>query len=197
MLRFFEEQQVFSSCFPSRRPPSAPEAVHLSRGEFGNDTILLVASLLDGGYAIVLWTRSSGKVSVIAAEELGLSTRSRRLFPDGQIDPAAVVLGNRLGGQASVRLEGFGNREFDFISGRYVGQTFGGKALETKPKNFLNPSRRTQIRKTIEAAKATDRLPLFNFEGVIPHPEIVSFICRNADRLNIKPVITNITPKPR
>ena len=125
------------------------------------------------------------------------SNGGRFIFPDGQVDPAATVLGNKFGGQASVRIQGFGNREFDFISGRYVGQTFGGTTYSAKPKNFLSVSRREQIRQTIEAAKATGRQPLFNFEGGKPHQEVLDFISRNAERRCVTPKITNITPGPQ
>jgi len=126
-----------------------------------------------------------------------LVSQGRRITPDGQIDPAATILGNRFGGQASVRLEGFGNREFDFISGRFVGQTFGGKNIANNAKNFLSKSRRTQIRETLRDAQETGRQPLFNFEGVTPQADILSFINRNAQRVGVTPKITNIVPVPR
>ncbi|MGH2351841.1 MAG: hypothetical protein ACRDJN_09545, partial [Chloroflexota bacterium] len=47
------------------------------------------------------------------------------LAPTGDVGPAAQALANRIGGQASVRIAGFGNREFDAISDRYVAQTTG------------------------------------------------------------------------
>lgn len=119
---------------------------------------------------------------------------SGSIISDGQIDHAATMLGNRFGGQASVRLKGFGNREFDFISNRYVGQTFGGSTFALKLQNFLSKSRRAQIRQTMEAAKANGRTPLFNFEGGLPHADVLDFISRNAERIGVTPRITNFAP---
>ncbi len=137
---------------------------------------------------------------VDALEETGLPThrapKLRKITPTGDIDPQATLLGNKFGGQASVKLEGFGNREFDFISSRYVGQSFGGEAVATKPNNFLTKARKAQIRETIRAARETGRRPLFNFEGVQPHEEVIDFIRRNCDRMGIEPVLTNIVPRP-
>ena len=103
---------------------------------------------------------------------------------------------NKFGGQACVRIRGFGNREFDFVSGRYIGQTFGGQAMSLSPKNFLSKARRNQIRETMKAAQQTGRQPLFNFEGVSPHREVLDFINRNAARIGVTPKITDIEANP-
>lgn len=135
-----------------------------------------------------------GDLAENSADGAAKGTLTGNIIPDGQVDPAATMLGNRFGGQASVRLKGFGNREFDFISDRYVGQTFGGDTFVLKPKNFLSKSRRNQIRETMEAAKAYNRSPLFNFEGGPPHPDVLEFINRNAERIGITPKITYFIP---
>jgi hypothetical protein len=109
----------------------------------------------------------------------------------GDIDPAADALAARIGGQSSVRIEGFGNREFDAISDTLVGQAFGPSAsgeaptFVRNPANFLSASRRTQIRETLRAARETGRGALFEFEGGIPHDDVLSFIERNAERQGV------------
>ena len=157
--------------------------------------IELLASAFTAGTSRAV-TRLKTRGVPSAAPNPGVG-QGRRVIPDGQIDPAATILGNRFGGQASVRLKGFGNREFDFISERYVGQTFGGQNIANNAKNFLSKNRRTQIRETLRAASETGRQPLFNFEGVTPHADILDFINRNAQRAGVTPKITNIVPVPQ
>lgn len=105
-------------------------------------------------------------------------------MPTGDIDIAATALARRLGGRASVAIEGFGGREFDVVSREYVGQTFGGASALLRPDNFLNKSRREQIRVTLEAAKATGRKALFEFRNGV-HNDVLDFIRRNAERIGV------------
>jgi RHS repeat-associated protein len=117
----------------------------------------------------------------------GLAGAAPRITPTGDIDPAAMALARRLGGQASVAIEGFA-REFDAVSGQYVAQTFGGRSALLKPGNFLSSSRREQIRATLQAAKATGRKAYFEFtDGV--HDDVIQFIRRNAERVGVEYVI--------
>ena len=108
-----------------------------------------------------------------------------RIAPTGDIDAAATALAQRLGGRASVAIDGFGPREFDAVSDIYVGQTFGGTSALLKPDNFLSSSRREQIRVTLEAAKATGRKALFEFRNGV-HDDVLDFISRNANRIGVK-----------
>ena len=148
----------------------------------------------------LLWTTIGGAASLAERDHFGPSSFaakggvSGRFTPSGDVDHAANMIGNRFGGQASVHIKGFGNREFDFVSSKYVGQTFGGDNFMLSPKNFLSKSRRSQIRQTMEAAKGNDRSPLFNFEGGAPHADVLDFINRNAERIGVTPVITNFSP---
>jgi hypothetical protein len=121
----------------------------------------------------------------------GFPSPIRRLTPTNDIDPAAKALADRFGGQPSVKIEGFGNREFDMVSDQFVGQAFGPKtpgkaaAFEVNAKNFLNKSRRTQIRATLEAAQVTQRQALFEFSGGKPSQAVLDFIQRNAQRQGV------------
>ncbi|MCC7124599.1 MAG: hypothetical protein IT178_07110 [Acidobacteria bacterium] len=105
-----------------------------------------------------------------------------RISSTGDIDAAATALAQRLGGRASVAIEGFAGREFDVVSQQYVGQTFGGASALLKPDNFLSSSRREQIRATLTAAKATGRKALFEFRNGV-HDDVLDFIRRNAERI--------------
>jgi len=60
--------------------------------------------------------------------------------PTGDVDPAAQRLAQRIGGQPSVCLEGFGNREFDAVSDTMIAQTTSARSAAMRPKNFLNKS---------------------------------------------------------
>lgn len=108
-----------------------------------------------------------------------------RLVPTGDIDKAAVSLASKLGGQASVMIEGFGNREFDVVSSKFIAQTFSGTSALTKPDNFLSKSRKAQIRETLKAAKATGRQAYFQFTNGA-HQEVLDFIQRNAERVGVE-----------
>ena len=118
---------------------------------------------------------------------------ARKIVPTGDVDPAAKALADQLGGNAkhSVRIEGFGNREFDVVTDDFVAQAFGpagpGKVptFVSKPKNFLSKSRRTQIRETLRAASETDRAALFEFTGGTPDAAVLDFIRRNAERTDV------------
>ncbi len=110
---------------------------------------------------------------------------SRKVTPTGDIDAGADALAKRIGGQASVKIEGFGNREFDAVSARFIGQAFSGESFVVKPKNFLSKSRRRQIRETLSAAGETGREVIFEFTGGKPHQEVLDFINRNAERARV------------
>jgi hypothetical protein len=107
------------------------------------------------------------------------------LQPTGDIDAAARALAARIGGQPSVRLPGFGSREFDAVSDRYVAQTTGAMSATLRPRNFLTRERRTQFRVTMEAARATGRMALFEFTGGAPAQHVIDFIMRNALRIGV------------
>ena len=148
----------------------------------------IVAAIASGGIA---WRAAVGcflspSCQSSATETLeGLAGGPPRIAPTGDIDPAARALAQRLGGQASVAIEGFGAREFDVISRQYVGQTFGGTSALLKPDNFLSGSRREQIRATLQAAKATGRKAYFEFRNGV-HDDVLDFIRRNADRIGVE-----------
>ncbi len=118
-------------------------------------------------------------------EETNSGADNPRIVPSGDKDAAASALADRIGGNASVLLEGFGNREFDAISEKYVAQTTRATSAATKPKNFLTMSRRKQIRETLRAAHATGRAALFEFTGGAPAREVIDFINRNSQRIGV------------
>jgi hypothetical protein len=107
------------------------------------------------------------------------------LAATGDVDPAARRLAVRIGGQPSVSIPGFGNREFDAVSDRYVAQTTSAASASLRPSNFLTPARRRQIRETLRAAQATGREALFEFTGGAPAPAVVDFIERNSRRIGV------------
>lgn len=111
----------------------------------------------------------------------GAAGGAPRITPTGDIDSAATALAKRLGGRASVTIEGFAGREFHVVSQQYVGQTFGGTSALLKPENFLSSSRREQIRATLAAARATGRKALFEFRNGV-HDDVIDSIRRNAQR---------------
>jgi hypothetical protein len=100
--------------------------------------------------------------------------------PTGDVDLAAQRLAQRLGGQPSVCLAGFGNREFDAVSDTIIAQTTSALSATLHPKNFLNKSRRRQIKETLRAAKETGRIALFEFTGEAPAQEVREYIVRHA-----------------
>jgi len=62
----------------------------------------------------------------------------------------------------------------------------------------LSKIRGAQIRETfLRVANETGRQPLFNFEGVTPHADILDFINRNAQRAGVSLKIKNIVPAAR
>ena len=111
--------------------------------------------------------------------------------PTGDVDPAA----QRIGGQPSVCLEGFGNREFDAVSDTMIAQTTSARSAARRPKNFLNKSRRRQLKQTLKAAKETGRAVLFEFTGGTPAQEVRDYIVRNAEKtgLSSSDVILEVT----
>ena len=121
----------------------------------------------------------------------------RQVSSSGNIDPDADILAGRFGGLPSANIECFGNREFDFVSGRFVGQTTLSFNAVANPRNFLNRPRRAQIAATVEAAALTGRTPLFNFSAGTPHADVVSAIASAGRRFGVQPVITTIATTPR
>jgi len=110
----------------------------------------------------------------------------RRMIPTGDVDADAEILALQIGGQPSVRIEGFGNREFDAVSDRFVAQTTRAQTATTNPHNFLSRPRRRQIRETLSAARQTGREALFDFRGVHPHQDVMDFILRNAQQRGVR-----------
>ena len=138
------------------------------------------------------WRAAVGCVYSVACQAFAIGALEgiaggppRIIGPTGDIDPAANALAGKLGGLASVAVEGFGNREFDAISAKYVAQTFGGDAARLKPGNFLSAVRRQQIRATLEAAKALGKKAYFEFRNGV-HDDVLDFIRRNAERLGVE-----------
>jgi hypothetical protein len=115
--------------------------------------------------------------------------------PTGDVDPAAQCLAQRIAGQPSVCREGFGNREFDAVSDTMIAQTTSARSAAMRPKNFLNKSRRRQIKQTLKAAKETGRAALFEFTGGTPAQEVRDYIGRNAEKtgLSSADVIIGVT----
>lgn len=105
--------------------------------------------------------------------------------PTGDVDPAAQRLAQRIGGQPSRCLEGFGNREFDAVSDTMIAQTTSARSAVTRPKNFLNKSRRRQIKETLKAAQGTGSIVLFEFTGGAPAQEVRDYILRNATQIGL------------
>jgi hypothetical protein len=105
--------------------------------------------------------------------------------PTGDVDPAAQHLAQRIGGQPSICLEGFGNREFDAVSDTMIAQTTSAHSAVTRPKNFLNRSRRRQIKATLKAAQVTGRIVLFEFTGGASAQEVRDYIIRNAAQIGL------------
>jgi hypothetical protein len=123
----------------------------------------------------------TGSADAITSASLATIHTATRLVHTGDVDEAARSLARRLGGQASVSIEGFA-REFDVVSRLYVAQTTSARSALVSPDNFLNAARREQIRATLEAARATGRKAYFEFRSGA-HDEVLRFIRRNADRM--------------
>ena len=105
--------------------------------------------------------------------------------PTGDVDPAAQRLAQQIGGQPSVCLEGFGNREFDAVSDTIIAQTTSADSAAVRPKNFLNKSRRKQIRETLKATQETGRTALFEFTSGAPAQEVREYILRHAEQTGL------------
>lgn len=117
--------------------------------------------------------------------------------PTGDVDPAAQRLAQRIDGQPSVCLAGFGNREFDAVSDMIIAQTTSARSAAIRPKNFLSRSRRRQIQETLKAAQETERKVLFEFTGGAPAQEVRDYIVRHAVQTGLRSsdvIIDVITP---
>lgn len=136
--------------------------------------------------------RLSGESGVVGRFGRFLARQTLRAIPTGDADAAAIALADRIGGQASVRVEGFAQREFDAVSDVIVGQTFGGKAFSESAANFLSKARREQIRATLEVAARTGRKAMFEFRGGEPAKGVLEFIQRNAKRVDAEILIETI-----
>jgi RHS repeat-associated protein len=117
----------------------------------------------------------------------GMAGGPPRITPLHDIDPAAVALARKLGGQASVAIEGFAN-EFDAVSPRYVAQTTNAVSALLKPGNYLSSSRRAQIKATLQAARALGRKAYFEFTNGV-HSDVIDYIRRNAAEVGVDYVI--------
>ena len=114
------------------------------------------------------------------------SDNIRLVSRTGDVDEAAENLAKRFDGEASVSVEGFGNREFDMISNDFLGQTTNSASAISNPRNFLSSGRRNQIRSTLDASGELGRKALFEFTAGRPHDDVIDFIQRNADRRNVE-----------
>ena len=100
----------------------------------------------------------------------------------GDIDAAAQALAARLGGLPSQTVPGFGNREFDAVSLKFIAQTTAAQSAVTKPANLLTSARKSQIRATLQAAKQEGKIAYFEFTAGKPHPEVIDCIDQNSLR---------------
>jgi len=111
------------------------------------------------------------------------------VISNDKFDAAAHTLANRFGGVAQVKFPSLpgslGQREFDFVTDSYLGQT--------KPANFqLGSAFRDQVKGTFEAAQSLGKTPYFHFEGP-PDASVLRKIDEYGARYGITPVI-NISP---
>lgn len=118
------------------------------------------------------------------------------LVPTGDVDPAAQALAERIGGRPSIRIRGYGDREFDAVSDRFVAQTTSSTNAARNPHNFLNRTRREQIRETLRAARETGREALFEFTTGSPAREVIDFIARNAERVGARFITIGPSEEP-
>ena len=97
-------------------------------------------------------------------------------------DAAADALAERIGGKSRVKFSNDPSaREFDVISDKYIAQA--------KPDlKGYGKSWRKQTKATFEAAKQTDKIPYFQFEGE-PSPDIIKKIQEYSERYGIDYVI--------
>ncbi|MCQ4167744.1 RHS repeat domain-containing protein, partial [Tahibacter harae] len=75
------------------------------------------------------------------SEAGGAPSPFRRVTPTKDRDEGAQAFAKKHGGQASVNIEGFSNREFDMVSDQYVGQAFG--PMKQGQRRRLKSTRRT------------------------------------------------------
>lgn len=108
------------------------------------------------------------------------------LIATGDKDASAIDLAGRIGGTASVRIEGYSKREFDTVNDIYIAQTTNSLSATQTPSNYLNRSRKAQIRETLRIAVETNRTALFEFTAGQPSVEVAAFIQRNAERVAAK-----------
>ncbi len=114
------------------------------------------------------------------------SVKPLRLTATGDKDSKASDLATRIGGVASVKIEGYGQREFDAVNDTYIAQTTNSVSATQAPSNYLNQSRKAQIRETLRVAVETGRTALFEFTAGQPSTEVAAFIRRNAERVRAK-----------
>ena len=157
-----------------------------ARGIGGAVGAVIVAGPIAWRVAISCFLSPSCQSVAVDALE-GAAGGPPRITPLHYHDPGAIALARKLGGQASVAIEGFAN-EFDAVSAQYVGQTTGAVSALLKPGNYLSSSRRAQIKATLEAAKALGRKAYFEFTSGA-HDEVIDYIRRNAERVGVEFVI--------
>lgn len=107
----------------------------------------------------------------------------RRFRTINNKDENAQRLAVKINGISSVVMEGFGETEFDAISQKYIAETTHSTAAVRKPGNYLKNEKREKIRTTLSAALKTGRTAVFEFTAGQPHDDVVSFILKNAEKL--------------
>lgn len=133
---------------------------------------------------------SLGKLAADKAHETREAAKPLKTTPTGDKDSAAVSLALRIGGIPSVKIEGYGDREFDVVSDKYIGQTTNSVSATKTPSNYLNPSKKAQLRETLRVAAETGRTALFEFTAGTPSTEVTDFLKRNAERVGAKYEVT-------
>jgi len=84
--------------------------------------------------------RAAGAIVSQAATRVArrvLGPKALKLIKVNANDLSADALADRLGGKSSVKIEGFGNKEFDAVSDEFIAETTDSLVALTKPKNFL------------------------------------------------------------
>ncbi len=112
-----------------------------------------------------------------------------KFYPTNYQDKSAEDLARRIGGAASVKIESFGDYEFDAVNRKYVAQTTNSINAAQNPVNFLKKQRRDQIKATLEAAKKTKRTALFEFTKGKPAKEVIRYIEEKSKKTGAKFVI--------
>ena len=150
------------------------------------DTGLAIGAALDPtdpiNVAITVFSAGLGPVVRITNSWGGKSIlnaiRSRHAYDEG----AHVLAGKFRGGFAQAEFPGhWDNREFDWVSDLYIGQT--------KPGGFsLGANFRGQAQTTIEAGIEMGKIPYFHFNG-LPKPGVIEKLNEYGARYNVTIII--------